>query len=57
MNLINKKVIMLDQKYNEQIGVVIKEVSKDVYRIRLENGFRTVVGVDKFEVVEDVRKV
>lgn len=35
-----------------RIGYIIKKVDNNVYRIRLEDGFRTVLEDTEFDVVE-----
>lgn len=51
MDMVGKKVKLNDGK----IGEIIKHIGENVYRLRLEDGFRTVTTDDNFEVLEDGR--
>ena len=37
----------------EKPGKIVKHIGENVYRIKCDDGFRTVVTDDKFEVIED----
>ncbi len=53
MELLNKKIKMTNTKDKGKTGIVKKKIKDGIYRIRLDNGARTVVHEVEFEVVGD----
>lgn len=53
--VINKKVKMINKRDNGKYGKIIKQITDNVYRIKLENGARTVVPENEFRLIENDR--